>query len=234
MEGTLKRSDIARRLQEELCLDPALSQNLINSILKHMIDAITNGESLKIKNFGAFHSHVQQPRMARDPQTLAPVRLPSRRIVIFRPSGAFRNAVAGAPANFTGIKLPSKRRSASEGSPPESELLTDGQWSKMKLLCPHPGAGARKGIEKNRIFLEALLWLVRTDSPWSHLPPVYGRWQTVYKRYRVWTEADIFVWLFKACADDPGMQFKLSSGHIIDLKKPKKPGLRARPNGFVN
>lgn len=47
-----------------------------------------------------------------------------------------------------------------------------------------------------RMFLEAVLWIARTGSPWRDLPPVFGRWNTVFKRYRDWVKADVFKKIF--------------------------------------
>ena len=32
----------------------------------------------------------------------------------------------------------------------------------------------------NRLFLEAVLWIARTGSPWRDLPPHFGKWNTVF------------------------------------------------------
>jgi transposase len=41
-----------------------------------------------------------------------------------------------------------------------------------------------------RLFLEAVLWIVRTGSPWRDLPGVLGNRNTVFKRFR--EKADVF------------------------------------------
>ncbi|WP_213032989.1 transposase [Acinetobacter sp. ANC 4470] len=30
------------------------------------------------------------------------------------------------------------------------------------------------------IFLEAVLWIARTGSPWRNLPPEFGKWNTLW------------------------------------------------------
>ncbi|WHO40824.1 transposase [Sphingobium sp. AP49] len=229
MEGTLKRSDIAQGIQSELGHDPVLSRRMVDSIIEHMVCAIATGEPLKIKNFGAFHSHEQKPRMARNISTMAPVPLPARRVVIFRPSGALRDAVEQAPDQFIETDRPSKVKKSQSLETPTSFLLTNDQWAKMQPLCPHPRAAASNEIDKNRLFIEAVLWIVRTGLSWSQLPSNFGRWKSVYGRYKTWVEADIFMWLFKACSEDPDMQFAMISGHIVDLKHRRNPGLWGRP-----
>lgn len=38
----------------------------------------------------------------------------------------------------------------------------------------------------NRLFLEAVLWIVRTGSPWRDLPSELGNWHTTYTRFIHW------------------------------------------------
>lgn len=43
----------------------------------------------------------------------------------------------------------------------------------------------RSGRDSRR-FVETALWIVRTGSPWRDLPASFGKWNTVFKRYRDW------------------------------------------------
>jgi transposase len=44
-------------------------------------------------------------------------------------------------------------------------VLTDAQWAKMESRClGKPGDPGRSGKD-NRLFVEAVLWIVRTGSP---------------------------------------------------------------------
>ena len=71
-------------------------------------------------------------------------------------------------------------------------VLTDAQWAKMEPHClGKPTDPGRSGSD-NRLFVEAVLWIVRTGSPWRDLPALFGNWNTVFKRYRDWVKADVF------------------------------------------
>jgi transposase len=64
----------------------------------------------------------------------------------------------------------------------ERFVLTDAPWARMEPhrlgRKSHPG---RSGGD-NRPFVEAVLWIARTGSPWRDLPPLFGKWTTVLKR----------------------------------------------------
>jgi transposase len=60
--------------------------------------------------------------------------------------------------------------------------LTDAQWAKMELHClGKPSDPGRTGGD-NRLFVEAVLWIARTGSPWQDLPSLFGKWNTVFQR----------------------------------------------------
>ena len=65
-------------------------------------------------------------------------------------------------------------------------MVGDAVWEKIAPLLPgkpsDPGATAKD----NRLFLEAVLWRVRTGVPWRDLPSDFGNWNSVFQRFRRW------------------------------------------------
>ena len=70
--------------------------------------------------------------------------------------------------------------------------LSDAQWAAIEPLCPGKKTDPGKTAKDNRLFLEAILWIVRTGSPWRDLPREFGNWNSVYRRYRRWVQLDVF------------------------------------------
>lgn len=64
-------------------------------------------------------------------------------------------------------------------------VITDKLWSELKPMLP-PAKG-RWGKD-DRLFLEAVCWLIRTGCPWRDLPPEFGSWKTVYNRFNRWAK----------------------------------------------
>ena len=114
----------------------------------------------------------------------------------------------------------------------ERLVLTDAQWAKMAPHClGKPSDPGRSGGD-NRLFVEAVLWIARTGSPWRDLPAGFGRWNTVFKRFRDWVQADVFQRLFEACSDEPDLELAMIDGTIVKVHRHgqgAKGGLRARP-----
>ena len=112
-------------------------------------------------------------------------------------------------------------------------VLTDAQWAKMEPHClGKPGDPGRSG-DDNRRFVEAILWIVRTGSPWRDIPPSFGKWSSIYTRFRDWTAADIFARLFEAVSAEPDMEYAMVDETIVKVHRHgqgAKGGPRARPS----
>lgn len=110
--------------------------------------------------------------------------------------------------------------------------ITDSQWAKMEPLCLGKVSDAGRTGSNNRMFLEAILWIARTGSPWRDLPSAFGNWNTVFKRYRDWLKADVFYNIFSSVSDDPDMEYAMVDATIVKVHRHgqgAKGGLKIRP-----
>jgi len=110
-------------------------------------------------------------------------------------------------------------------------VLTDAQWAKMEPHClGKPGDPGRSGKD-NRLFVEAVLWIARTGSPWRDLPPSFGHWNSTFTRFRDWVKADVWKRLFEAVSDDPDMEYAMVDATIVKVHRHgqgAKGGLKAK------
>ena len=53
-------------------------------------------------------------------------------------------------------------------------VVPDVLWQRLGSHLPGKVSDAGATAKDNRPFLEALLWRVRTGSPWCDLPPAFG------------------------------------------------------------
>jgi len=104
----------------------------------------------------------------------------------------------------------------------ERFVLTDAQWAKMEPLCLGKASDPGRSGKDNRLFIEAVLWIVRTGSPWRDLPETFGNWSTVYTRFRDWVKADVWKRLFDAVSDTPDMEYAMVDATIPSSRQNPK------------
>lgn len=114
----------------------------------------------------------------------------------------------------------------------ERLILTDAQWAKMEPHCLGKAGDPGRSDADNRLFVEAVLWIARTGSPWRDLPASLGKWNSVYVRFRNQVEADVFQRLFDAVSEDPDLEYAMVDATIVKVDRHgqgAKGGLRAKP-----
>ena len=69
----------------------------------------------------------------------------------------------------------------------ERLVLSDAAWARMApLIIGRPDQKGSTGRD-NRMFVEGVLWIVRTGSPWRDLPEAFGDWNSVFRRFSRWS-----------------------------------------------
>ena len=70
--------------------------------------------------------------------------------------------------------------------------LLDEEWALIGPLLPaEHGRGCRPAGD-NRRYFEGMLWMARSGAQWRLLPDAYGKWNSVFRRYRRWVETGVF------------------------------------------
>ncbi len=90
--------------------------------------------------------------------------------------------------------------------------LADRMWHRIESLCPGKVGGPGGTAADNRLFVEAVLWHVRTGSPWRDLPPRFGKWNSVFRR---WARKGVFETIFKALSEEFDLEYVGIDGTIV-------------------
>ncbi|WP_435136874.1 integration host factor subunit alpha [Pseudopelagicola sp. nBUS_19] len=91
---TLTRMDLSEAVFREVGLSRNDSAQLVESVLAHMSNALTQGEQVKISSFGTFSVRNKAARVGRNPKTGQEVPINPRRVLTFRPSHLMKDQVA--------------------------------------------------------------------------------------------------------------------------------------------
>ena len=108
-------------------------------------------------------------------------------------------------------------------------VVSDMLWRRLEPRLSGKISDAGATAKDNRLFLEAVLWRVRTGSPWRDLPPAFGRWNSPFRQFRRQTKAGIFESLFKDMSNDPDLEYALIDGTIVQVHQ-KATGAKGGPS----
>lgn len=93
--------------------------------------------------------------------------------------------------------------------------LTDAQWARIVDLLPGKAGDKGATAKDNRLFVDAVLWMARTGSPWRDLPPELGHWNSTWRRFDRWSEKGVWERLFAALADDPDFEYVIIDATMV-------------------
>ncbi len=77
-----------------------------------------------------------------------------------------------------------------------------------------------KGIHKKsesrlRNFIEAVCYVCRSGCQWRLLPKEYGCWRAIHKRFKAWSDRDIWKKLFEESQDNPDLEWVMIDSTIV-------------------
>ena len=70
--------------------------------------------------------------------------------------------------------------------------LSEAEWRLLKDLLPAERGRKSRPAHDNRPIVNGILWRIRTGAPWRDVPEKYGKWMTVYQRFRRWSESGVW------------------------------------------
>lgn len=95
-------------------------------------------------------------------------------------------------------------------------LLRDDQWERIAPLLPGKVSDPGRTAADNRTFLEAILWMLRTGSPWRDLPKAqFGNWNSVYQRFKRWSVRGVLRRVFDELGKDSDFEELYLDGTIV-------------------
>ncbi len=116
----------------------------------------------------------------------------------------------------------------------ERFVISDAVWEKISPLVPGKASDCGVTAADNRLFLEAILWRVRTGAPWRDVPDYFGNWNSIFQRFRRWAKKGVFDHLFDVLPDEPDFEYVLIDGTIVSVHQKAsgaKGGLSIRLSG---
>jgi transposase len=70
--------------------------------------------------------------------------------------------------------------------------LTDEEWAVIAGLLPSERGRKSRPAHDNRRYLNGMLHVLRVGCPWRDMHERYGKWNSVYVRFRRWAEQGVW------------------------------------------
>jgi transposase len=93
--------------------------------------------------------------------------------------------------------------------------LTNPQWERIAAFLPGKAGDPGRTAADNRLFVDGVLWVLRSGARWHDLPARYGKWKSVHKRFTRWARAGVWDRLFKALVDDPKNEYLMLDTTLV-------------------
>ena len=97
---------------------------------------------------------------------------------------------------------------------PRRHELTDAQWEMIKDLLPGKESDPGRTAADNRLFVNAVLFVLKTGIPWEDLPSRYGKSNSVWKRFDRWCASGVWERLASVLGDPDLEEIQLDSTSI--------------------
>ena len=92
--------------------------------------------------------------------------------------------------------------------------LTDAQWGKIKERLPGKEGDPGRTAADNRLFVNAVLYVLKTGIPWEDLPGRFGKPNTVWKRFDRWCATGVWERIAQALGEPDLEEVQLDSTSI--------------------
>lgn len=112
-------------------------------------------------------------------------------------------------------------------------ILQDDQWARISQHIIGDDRTRGTSGRDNRLFVEGVLWIVRTGAPWrGDLPEVFGASNSVFRRFSRWSRTAAWQRIFEAMSDDPDFEYLIVDSTIVRAHQhasgSRKGGLKIR------
>ncbi|EGR03940.1 transposase DDE domain protein [Vibrio cholerae HE-40] len=92
-------------------------------------------------------------------------------------------------------------------------MLTDKAWETLKQILKETGRVYNK--YEHRDTLEGILYRMRTGIQWRDLPEKFGRWNSVFRRFNLWSKKGVLRELFQRISSDNDPEWLFIDGSIV-------------------
>lgn len=91
----MNKADIINKVHETLGGTKADAERAVETMLRCVVDSLTDGKEVSIAGLGIFSAKMRPARQGRNPRTGETIQVPAMRVPKFRAAKALKDAVKG-------------------------------------------------------------------------------------------------------------------------------------------
>lgn len=92
------KKQIVKDLSQRYGVDQAVTRKIVQGVLDAVVGSLAEEGRIELRNFGVFEIRRRASRVARNPRTNEPIRLPPRTVVVFQPGKKLQDLTEGPEA----------------------------------------------------------------------------------------------------------------------------------------
>jgi transposase len=93
--------------------------------------------------------------------------------------------------------------------------LSSEQWQRIEGLLPGKAGDPGRSGRDNRLFVNGVLWVLRSGAHWHDVPERYGKWKTLHQRFSRWSKAGVWDRVFADLIDDPDNDYVMLDSTLV-------------------
>lgn len=112
---------------------------------------------------------------------------------------------------------------------PSRYELSHTQWARIESLLPGKAGDPGRTAADNRLFVNGVLWVLRSGARWSDLPARYGAYKSVHKRFTRWASKGVWEQIFQTLTRDRDNEYLMIDSSIVRAHAQAATGKGGRP-----
>ena len=85
--------------------------------------------------------------------------------------------------------------------------ISDRIWENIQAHLPGSKGLVGRPANDNRLFINAVFWILGTGAPWRELPPDYGDWKNTHRRFCRWRDRGVWEHLLEVVIVEPDFEW---------------------------
>lgn len=91
----MNKEEMTCALAQETGMTKVSAEAALDAVLRIISDVLVSGDKIQLVGFGTFEVKERAPRIGRNPRANVPVKIPAKRVPVFKPGKVLKSAVAG-------------------------------------------------------------------------------------------------------------------------------------------